>query len=535
MNEKEYEIITKEQFDEMMDSYDGSEHGEYEPEGKFLFKDGGMFIAVDNSDGGAYTEEFNTEAEALYWLLNDDASISDLYYDRDEDALRKQAEWISQHNNAVVEVEAVKPLSEDGVEYIGAAEDPEAGYALLFYHGPDDYAVWYTDNPDIEESGHVIRGTKNKVEQNIKDDPGLTPEMVLDLQELLDVYAPKQVATESYNIIFKFKDGDIAKIPNRSYSEAMEMFNELSGKTVTNAESDAVSSIANKLFKSKDITEALKLTGDMKYGSHVNENSAQVNLVSSYTSHIDLPVRLQAGVLENEKIKNGNEIHGEYTMGNESFNVVIKEADAWWKRSTKIVTITAEAIKPVEQHIQPAYTEAYSSSRGRLLAKSIFETLAGSSSGGNNDDPDYKLKVLRLWYTTDIKRMVKEADPLIRDGDEGNRMKKYDDINDGSTAILSYRYSSKDERDNAEKFEVLKNVLLKLRFNAVNGTLKHQLDKVRGAISMTVPGSFEQFALYGTDLTEHGDTFKGFIIGAELSVTKTQASIRLKFSKPKGL
>lgn len=535
MNEKEYEIITKEQFDEMMDSYDGSEHGTYEPEGKFLFKDDGMFIAVDNSDGGAYTEEFNTEAEALYWLLNNDASISDLYYDKDEDALRKQAEWIAQYNNATIEVEAVKPSSEDGVEYIGAAEDSEVGYALLFYHGPDDYAVWYTDDPDDEDSGHVIRGTKNKVEQNIKSDPGLTPEMVLDLQELLDVYAPKQTATESYSITFKFKDGDVVNLPNRSYSQATEMFNELSGKSVTTAENDAVSSIANNLFKSKNIVEALKLTGDMKYGSSVNENSAQVNLVSSYATHIDLPVKLPAGVLANETVKNGNEIHGEYTIGNESFNVIIKEADAWWKRSTKVITITAEAIKPTKQEVQPAYVEAFSSSRSRFISKAVFEALADDDSKKKRKDVDLKIATLRIWVKQDVQAAIKKADPSLRDSDQGNRIKKNDDVNDRSTVILSFSYKGKDDRDNLEKFKLLKNALLDLGFIVNDDTFKRQLDSVRGAISMKIPGAFEQFSLYGTDMAEYGDTFKGYIVTAELSVTKTQASVRLKFSEPRGL
>ena len=42
-----------------------------EPLGRFLHKDGGVFVGIDNSDGNAWTEEFKTEAECLLWLAGE--------------------------------------------------------------------------------------------------------------------------------------------------------------------------------------------------------------------------------------------------------------------------------------------------------------------------------------------------------------------------------------------------------------------------------------------------------------------------------
>ena len=41
---------------------------ERKPLGLFYRKDGDRYVAVDNTDGYAWTEEFLTEGEAIAWL-----------------------------------------------------------------------------------------------------------------------------------------------------------------------------------------------------------------------------------------------------------------------------------------------------------------------------------------------------------------------------------------------------------------------------------------------------------------------------------
>ena len=42
--------------------------GEWEPRGMFYIEDGDKIVAVDNRDGCAFTEEFNTLEDAVKWL-----------------------------------------------------------------------------------------------------------------------------------------------------------------------------------------------------------------------------------------------------------------------------------------------------------------------------------------------------------------------------------------------------------------------------------------------------------------------------------
>ena len=44
--------------------------GEWSPRGMFCIKDGDKTVAVDNRDGCAFTEEFDTLEDAANWLLN---------------------------------------------------------------------------------------------------------------------------------------------------------------------------------------------------------------------------------------------------------------------------------------------------------------------------------------------------------------------------------------------------------------------------------------------------------------------------------
>ena len=43
--------------------------GEWEPRGMFYIEDGDKIVAVDNRDGYAFTEEFDTFEDAVNWLL----------------------------------------------------------------------------------------------------------------------------------------------------------------------------------------------------------------------------------------------------------------------------------------------------------------------------------------------------------------------------------------------------------------------------------------------------------------------------------
>jgi len=61
--------ITKVSLDELNAVIDSADReGHYRPFGKFYAKDGDVWIAVDNSTGCAWTEEFPTKKEAKEWL-----------------------------------------------------------------------------------------------------------------------------------------------------------------------------------------------------------------------------------------------------------------------------------------------------------------------------------------------------------------------------------------------------------------------------------------------------------------------------------
>ncbi|WP_342578382.1 hypothetical protein [Psychrobacillus sp. FSL K6-2843] len=53
-------LITKEKADTIIETL--------EPKGKFLMKDGLVWVAIDNECGEAFTEEFKTFQSALKWL-----------------------------------------------------------------------------------------------------------------------------------------------------------------------------------------------------------------------------------------------------------------------------------------------------------------------------------------------------------------------------------------------------------------------------------------------------------------------------------
>jgi len=64
--------ITKQQFDEVLESNPEGEYEAYRPLGLFYgMEDCGdhqIWWAVDNADGNAWAEEFGTKEEAITWL-----------------------------------------------------------------------------------------------------------------------------------------------------------------------------------------------------------------------------------------------------------------------------------------------------------------------------------------------------------------------------------------------------------------------------------------------------------------------------------
>lgn len=64
----DYKIISRKYANHILDS----PGKKYEPYGKFIVEDevdgAVVWVAIDNSDGEAYTEEFNTRNTAVRWL-----------------------------------------------------------------------------------------------------------------------------------------------------------------------------------------------------------------------------------------------------------------------------------------------------------------------------------------------------------------------------------------------------------------------------------------------------------------------------------
>lgn len=62
------------------------------PTGLFYCKEGDIWVAVDNSTGDAWTEEFLSESSARAWLLGAVKSAPE----RIADALRDKREWMKE-------------------------------------------------------------------------------------------------------------------------------------------------------------------------------------------------------------------------------------------------------------------------------------------------------------------------------------------------------------------------------------------------------------------------------------------------------
>ena len=64
----EYELTTPSMILKILYSVDDSKDGHYYPLGRFLAEDDGIWVAVDNECGCAWTEEFYNKTVALNWL-----------------------------------------------------------------------------------------------------------------------------------------------------------------------------------------------------------------------------------------------------------------------------------------------------------------------------------------------------------------------------------------------------------------------------------------------------------------------------------
>ena len=61
-----YKVIDERKADEIFSMLD--ERGLAHPVGRFIYQADGVFVGIDNSAGKAWVEEFQTEAECLWWL-----------------------------------------------------------------------------------------------------------------------------------------------------------------------------------------------------------------------------------------------------------------------------------------------------------------------------------------------------------------------------------------------------------------------------------------------------------------------------------
>ena len=61
----DYQIMSCSQFKKMIND---TSKKQYEPIGKFIVQDVDCFIAVENSTGEAFTEEFASKRSAIMWL-----------------------------------------------------------------------------------------------------------------------------------------------------------------------------------------------------------------------------------------------------------------------------------------------------------------------------------------------------------------------------------------------------------------------------------------------------------------------------------
>lgn len=62
------EIIDKEKASKILNSSPLSSHAEYEPLGSFYYKDDDLYVAIDNTGGNAFVEEFDNLDDCIDWL-----------------------------------------------------------------------------------------------------------------------------------------------------------------------------------------------------------------------------------------------------------------------------------------------------------------------------------------------------------------------------------------------------------------------------------------------------------------------------------
>lgn len=62
-------LITLKEAEELMAMFDDEDLGMYMPLELFLWKEGDKWIAMDNTDGNAWIEEFSARWKAERWLV----------------------------------------------------------------------------------------------------------------------------------------------------------------------------------------------------------------------------------------------------------------------------------------------------------------------------------------------------------------------------------------------------------------------------------------------------------------------------------
>jgi hypothetical protein len=63
---QQHKQITKAEYNTLLRSAENKKY--YEPRGTFYFKDGKVWLAIDNSAGDCFVEEFKTLEKAILWL-----------------------------------------------------------------------------------------------------------------------------------------------------------------------------------------------------------------------------------------------------------------------------------------------------------------------------------------------------------------------------------------------------------------------------------------------------------------------------------
>ena len=346
-----------------------------------------------------------------------------------------------------------------------------------------------------------------------------------------------------YNVHFQTYDGMFDDVKVLSLADAIEFLKVLHDAQPNRhdgvIDADAVMQVVLPMvMDDRKVREALGLTGRVIDGAERNKMLSECSLMTNLPigTNIDMAKLFTHDAFEIADVitDRPNQLILRFTYEGVQYHVELHLIVPWQRTAAKdklALNIRVDAAVEDSPESQDILVE--SAKTKRVNPKRVIETLQSYSANEFYDKQTMQtLAVLSAYARTAVDKAIFAADPLIKPSDQGHRLYKYYD-QDSDTVILSYRYP-KDKRDNLDKFQLLKDALLELGFEKNYDSFKRPLDNKRGAISMTTPGVFEQFSWYGADIKKYDDWFKGYIVTAELSVTTTQASVRLKFSAPRG-